>query len=237
MRTLLMFVLGALMCACTTDAYTETTISILEDLTEDDFALTPSEDNVLPLLNLKENMWQGQRFRYGTLSDMEHTKRQEFILESEAELFGNSFKRKQKVQKYRKQITELLQESKDSTGYPYSAIWEPLVKEIQELQSKTNSISTLYLFSDLQENVEWFSVHNSRDYQKLKNDAQSVVKLYAEKAVAIKNTSHVSVVVAYRPTTRREDKTFKIMKELYTKVFHELGVPITFVANLNTPLS
>lgn len=234
MKNILVLVLGMLLYGCTTGEQNETNISVLEDVTETDFALTPSDSIIFPLLELQDDLWQAVRFRYGTLSDKEHNKRQEVTLEKEISLLGNSFKRKQKVKQYRKRVTALLQKKKVRTAYNHSTIWEPLVKEIQVLQSNTNSRTIIYLFSDLQENADWFSVYKTSDWMLLQNKREAVKTLFLEKAQGIATTSHISVVVAYQPKTRTEDQSFKIMKELYTSVFSELGIPIHFVANLNT---
>jgi len=230
-----LLVLGILMGSCTNSENKMVTISVLEDVTETNFIASSSFELMESKLGLSDDIWAGVRFRYGTISSLEHNKRYELLLKPEQSLTGNNLERRAKVTAFSQEVEYLLNHPKDSTVYQYSAIWEPLTEEIKMLQKDSLGVFTVYLFSDLQENNNsWFSTYSKSDMGHLKNNPQKIEQLFLEKAKAIsKKASTLKVIVVYQPRNRQEDMLFKQMKQLYKAVFKELQIPIEFTANLN----
>lgn len=226
------FLLITLTTSCNTDVKTQI-ISVLEDKTEANFAVVPTPETILSLYHLEDNIWKSVIFRYGSITSLENNHRKQVSLQSEQSLFGNELQRKQDVVNFTAEIASILEESKDTISYKFSAIWLPVVEEIKSLQRVTNATTTLYLYSDLRENTNhWFSTYNRSDVTRLKTDMESVVQLFLDKATGIIPSENISLVVIYTPKNEKEDQSFNQLKKLYQSVFDQLGISISFTTNI-----
>lgn len=228
-------VLWLMLSACTTDKK-QTIISVLEDVTEADFLVTPEPNTILSQFKLDRDLWQGVQFRYGSISSLVHNERIAYELPSKTALLSNEIQRKTVVKQFKANVNEALKRDSYIAEHRYSAIWTPLVTEIKSLQAIPNSDATLYLFSDLQENnPDWFSLLKYEDAIQLERNMESVVKLFVSRADGIrKGNKNIKVVVVYQPNNIKEDAAFSKMKQLYSAIFKALGISIEFIANLNT---
>ena len=220
--------------ACTTSADTPQVISVLEDVTETHFVAQPNTSSIIGQFNLEANLWKGAIFRYGQINSLIHNKREAFSLESNKALLGNELERRSAVKTFQNHIQQALKTVKDSTAHHSSSIWKPLVEELKSLQQLPNTNSVLYLFSDLQENSNWFSVHRYKDLQQLHTDKEAVWCLFLKQAEDIIASQTLTVVVVYQPRTLKEDEAFSKMKALYQTLFQKLGIPIVFTSHINS---
>lgn len=235
-RNIQFLVLWLILSACTSTEKESITISVLEDVTENDFIAKPGANAIVDQYGLENDLWQSVKFRYGRISNLIHNQRVEYVLGGETALLGNEITRRTDIKKFKADIKQSLELSRDSIGYPYSSIWEPLTAELKALQQFPNSQTTLYLYSDLQENnSDWFSVHRDNDLILLERTPKKARTLFLGKAEGIqKGKGNISVVVVYQPRTMKEDGDFSRMSELYRSIFRELDIPIAFTAQLNT---
>lgn len=231
--TYYLFIVLALNVSCTNDTNT-TVISVLEDTTEDDFLVRPKAEEILPLFDLDTDPWQGRMFRYGELNDLHHNGRSEVSIGHEHPLLGNELERRADVDAFRAQITTILDRTLNSLGKSHSTIWEPIVAELMELQGDTLQPAILYVYSDLRENADWFSVYSYPDYLLKDRDIERVARLFLDRALSVRANGKVKVIVVHQPKDRREDASFSQMVTLYRRIFNELQIPIEFVTNLNT---
>ena len=202
-------VLGLMLSACTTDKK-QTIISVLEDITEADFLVTPNPNAILSQFKLDDDPWQGAQFRYGSISSLIHNERVAYKLPPKDALFSNEIQRKTAVKQFKADVTEALKKDSYIAEHHYSAIWTPLVEELESLQAIPNSEATLYLFSDLQENnPEWFSVLKYEDVIQLERNTQSVIEHFVSRADGVKRgNKNIKVVVVYQPQNMKEDTAF-----------------------------
>ncbi len=226
-------VLGLMLSACTADKK-QTIISVLEDVTEADFLVTPHMSTILPQFHLDKDKWQAVEFRYGSISSLIHNKRVSYKLMSENALFANDIERKAKIKQFKQDVSEALKKNTYTEAHRYSAIWTPLMDEIRALQNIPKSNATLYLYSDLQENnSSWFSIHKYNDLMLLERNTQKVAERFLSETEGIKKgNKNITVIVVYQPRTMKEDIAFSKMKKLYTIVFKELGISIAFITKL-----
>ena len=229
-RYIYILVLGLTMSACTNSEQTGVTISVLEDITEIDFVARPKSESIDSKFGLFDNPWQSARFRYGTMNSLVHNRRLELQIQSGTALTGNQLERDAEIAEFEKGIDSILSIPKDGKAYSHSSIWEPIVEELMVLQKDTLNQTTLYVYSDLQENNErWFSVHRYKDLMLLESSSDSIKDLFLEQAKSIrKNPSNIRVIVVYEPQTMKEDKRFTQLRQLYKMVFSELGIPVEF---------
>ena len=227
--------LGLTMSACTDSNEQGTSISVLEDRTEEDFIAKPSSNRIKQKFGLDKDSWKSAIFRHGNISSLIHNERYEISLKGETAMFGNQLERDLEVKQFLSKADSILNSRVVKNDYEYSSIWRPIVEELVYLQRDSISSTTLYIYSDLQENNnEWFSVHRYKDLLQLEKKTNKVKNLFLDKAKAVsKTSSNIKVVVIYQPRTVKEDKAFSLIKTLYVDIFKNLNIPIEFVSNLN----
>ena len=225
-------VLGLMISACTHSEKKPTIISVLEDDTELDFIAKPTTESITSLYSFKTDLWQSATFRYGRINSLTHNQREETSIKAAQMLLGNELERQQLVADFKADIHVILNKPKDSTIYRQSSIWLPLIKELKYLQEYTNHSATLYLFSDLRENTNWYSTYQASDLKKLQNNPKEVIELFLNKAKEVQASPNITVVVVFQPRTVEQDILFEQLQELYTKLFLQLGIQIEFITNL-----
>lgn len=233
MKNILLLVTILTLLSCNSDTTGTTNISILEDTTEHDFQVRPDADAILDAYHLKEDKWQSARFRYKLITDVSHNPQTEVYLKSAQSFMDNELERDVEVASFTKEVTGIIQDS-IAKGRDHSSIFKPLVQEILSLQQDSSSVSTIYLFSDLQENdPNFFSIYHPNHQKLLQQQSEKVVELFLEVASEIHaNTGMLNVVVIYQPVSVAEDRQFIQMKSLYQNIFDRLGIPIAFQSNM-----
>jgi hypothetical protein len=230
-KALALLLLPLICFSCSSDAIDGKTVSVLRDITETTFLAQPDYKSIAPTLGLEENIWRSSTFRYGTLSSLQHTKRMEYSLNGEWSLLGNEIERRGKVKTFLNDVKNSLQVSTDSTEHKFSSIWLPIVEEIALLQNKPSGI--LFIFSDIAENSELFYSISKSEQKLLENSPDEVKQRFLNAALKIRDgMGNVEVVIVYQPKNRIEDSYFSLMKGLYSDIFDELSIPVTFVTNL-----
>lgn len=227
-------VFGLTMSACTNSEQTGVRISVLEDFTETDFIAKPNADVFRTKFGLENDPWQSANFRYGAISSLIHNKRMQTGLSGGTALLGNQLERDAEIAKFYADIDTVLTSIKQTNKHQYSSIWKPIVEELQYLQKDTMNVTTLYVYSDLQENNgNWFSVHRYEDLRLLQSNPNKVQELFLQQASGVRSSSNVKMVVVYQPQTMKQDSMFSQMRQVYTAVFKQLGISIEFVSHLN----
>ena len=209
-------------------------ISVLEDCTETDFIAQVEYETINPKFALDSDIWQSSVFRYGAITSLSRNKIEEVSLPSQNFLMGNDLERRQLVKQYKQNIQQILDEPRDYSNNQYSSIWKPIVRELEVLQTHTDKISTLYVFSDLGENSpRWFSIYKSEDLNLLKQNPEKVVSLFLKEASSVqRHNPNIEVVVVFQPKNMHEDDMFMTLSKLYTSIFQELGISLSFVSKL-----
>jgi hypothetical protein len=229
-------VIGLIVSACTVSNNSNTVISVLEDMTETDFVAKPSSKNIINQFSFDIDLWHSASFRYGRISSLVHNSRYFVSIDQEKALLGNELERRRLITNFNKDVRDILNKPKDSSGYNYSSIWLPIIEELKILQSDSISKSKLYVFSDLQENTRWFSVFRIADIHLLESQTDALVDSFLSKSKGIKSSNVIEVIVVYQPKTIAEDELFQKLKQLYLKLFSSLGISIKFTANLNSEI-
>jgi len=232
MKAIYTLLILLLLMSCEDNTMTKT-ISVLKDTTEADFKARPEAETIITKFGLETNKWQAITFRYKRITHVSHTPQQEISLESGTSFVDNELERDNKVAFFKKELKKMLQDS-ISEGKQHSAIFKPLVKEIITLQQDSSSTSTIYLFSDLQENdPSFFSVYNPYHLKTLEQQPDKVKQRFMETAEGILGQAQkVKIIVIYEPTTIAQDQKFTQMKLLYQSIFKALGVHIEFHSNM-----
>ncbi|MCK8479050.1 hypothetical protein [Psychroserpens algicola] len=209
-------------------------ISVLEDTTETDFIAKVDFKNLTSAYGFENDMWQSAMFRYGTINSLTLNERDETSIESEHSMLGNELERRQLVSIFKQDVEQILHKPKDYSKGQYSSIWRPIVQELEILQAYKEQKSSLYVFSDLQENhPHWFSVYKSSDLKLLKDSPEKVRDLFLKESMGIeRHNPNIEVIVVYQPSTTHQDSDFLLLKGLYASIFKELGIRISFTSKI-----
>jgi len=233
-KNISIILLGLMVSACTSIEPKGRLVSVLEDCTETDFIAQVESDNIIPKFGLENDPWQSSVFRYGTITSLTRNRIEEVSLPNQNNLLGNELERRQLVKQFKQSVQQILEEPRDYSNNQYSSIWKPIVRELEVLQSHTDKTSTLYVFSDLFENSHnWFSVYQYKDLKVLRDTPEKVVMLFLNEASSvIRHNLNIEVIVVFQPKNIQEDDLFMMLSNVYTSIFQELGISISFISKL-----
>lgn len=212
----------------------ETSVTVLEDVTEPNFQTHPHPDAVIDNYGFDENLFTSARFRYSSISSLNHNAEYELSLEGESNLLSNELERREAIKDFEASIEKVLHSQSRNTYHNYSSIWKPIVREIEKLQAYSGA-KLLLVYSDLQENNKWFSIHRRKDLQRLIKQSDEVKEQFLAEAKAIKpSDSLLKVIVVYQPKNMKDDERFTRLADLYRSIFKELDIPISFKTQITS---
>ena len=231
---LLAFILALLVLMGYGCTRSETSVTVLEDVTEPDFKTHPHPDAVIDNYGFDENLFTSARFRYSSISSLNHNAEFEFYLEGESNLLSNELERREAIKDFETSVEKVLFSQNRNGYHKYSSIWKPIVREIEKLQAYSGK-RLLLVYSDLQENSKWFSIHKRKDLHRLIKQRGEVKEQFLAEAQAIKpSDSLLKVIVVYQPKTMIDDERFTRLADLYRSIFTELDIPISFKTQINS---
>jgi|GEM_PF-2251995 len=212
----------------------ETSVTVIEDVTELDFLVHPHPDDVIDIYGFNENLFASARFRYSSISSLNHNAEFELYLEGKHNLLSNELERRDDIKDFENSIDKILFSQNGNGYHKYSSIWKPIVREIVKLQKYAGE-KHLLVYSDLQENSKWFSIHKRDDLHRLLTQRETVKEQFLGEADDIKQSdSLLEVIVIYQPKTIKDDERFSLLVDLYRSVFKELDIPISFKTQINS---
>jgi hypothetical protein len=207
--------------------------SVMEDRTETHFKIRPKSEDISAHLGMENNPWRGTIFRFTTVSEIDYNQQTEVVLEPENKITGNSYLRKKKIQDFKNEITGILNYTRDSLEQKQSAIFLPVIRELIHLSEMEGAAKELILYSDLKENdSEWFSFYRSSNLKTLQENPDKAVELFLSKVPDGTKFNGVSLHIIYEPLDSQDNKEFRLMINIYQRVFNKLGVPFKISANL-----
>ena len=206
----------------------KSSITILEDVTEPDFLSRPHAEAIFENYGFDKDLFAQANFRYSTISSLEHNPEHNLSLDGSGPFFANELDRRVAVKGFQRAIERIIPSVPPSQGHEYSSIWKPIVREIILLQQQ-EGLKQLFIFSDLQENSKFFSIHQYSDFNRLVNQERQVMQQFLELAHQIERSdSLLNVTVVHQPKTMENDEQYNRMKALYQLIFRELDIDITF---------
>ena len=225
--------LCATLTSCHTDNQPFEVYSLMNDVT-DTLRARPNNKELFKLLNIKDRS-KHITFRYSEISDVSINEVFELTLTAERMgLFSNAVRERVAANMYERNLAELIvQKDSATTAHSHSAIFDPIMKEIQYLGTLPNGYrKTLIIYSDLMENNSWVSFYKPQDRERLFRSPNQLVKHYIKRAGDKQDIQNLSVNIIYLPRDNRDSDRYSLIQYLYTEVFRELGIPISFSGNL-----
>jgi hypothetical protein len=202
----------------------EILVSVLDDTTEKEMsAFQPSD--ILTYFDLERNQWNNLCFRYQSLTGSDYNKVKTLEILAETQLFSNNIERRNKLKAFQKDIQNCKKDS--NQGYEKSSIFIPLIKEIEYLNNHyPNRSIQILVYSNLMDNTDWVSWYDPYT----KNNEKTLVKYQAHfPKIEINNTIEVKVI--FTPTAK-ENKRFREIVTLYTKLFQDIGISFRVGASI-----
>ncbi len=173
-------------------------------------------------------------FRYSRLSDVDMNVVQQ--LERPAKqsgLFSNAIQEKKRIEAFQKEFNDLITPLGGS-GEPYSAIFKPILAEMEYLASLPPDYEKhLIVYSNLMENSDWLSFYRGSDLWLLKYKPKKVIARYLEQIPKNVNYTDVQIHIIFVPKDYEDNIRFKSLRAVYTKVFHQMGISVSFSGNLS----
>lgn len=219
------------MISCTPSVEQKVVYSVLHDTTDPLEAL-PEADELWRFTD-GDNTEKHLTFRYSTISDVDMNVVRQLERPAIASgLFANAVQEKKRAQRFKEEF-DLLFEQTDSIGASHSAIFKPILAELEYLANLPHTDKKyLIVYSNLVENSDWLSYYNATDLWHLNNTPNVIVKRYLEQVPKDANYRGVALHIVFKATGYTDNIRFKQLRAVYTEIFTQLNVPISFSANL-----
>ncbi|NVN95460.1 MAG: hypothetical protein HXX18_09285 [Bacteroidetes bacterium] len=205
---------------------------IINDHT-DYFTVKPKADEIKNLYDFKNNIWDEANFRLINITDININKTYQAKIESENYLLSNKFKRKEKIKAFLTDIDKITVNSeKEKIGKDYSAIYEPIAKELNRLSQHKADKKYMLIYGDLMQNTDEISFYDKNVFEKLKSNPDKI-KQYFNSQVSLNNLGGIKIILLFQPNNIKQDVEYKVVSEFYKKLFEEKGAKVEITANLN----
>jgi len=208
--------------ACENPPVKKELYSILVDTTDEHLSTTNAAE-LLSVMNLKNEM-KSVHLRYSEITDVDFNKVKELSFAAATTgLLGNEVKAKRKRIQFEKGVGQLLAPKDSILEAQYSSIFDPIIRELQFLSKQTSyTKKKLIVYSNLMENSQWVSFYTSKEYYLL---------MYRQKTTKFPTTD-LELQIVYIPHNQKDNMNFKALQKLYLEVFDQIGIPVSFTANV-----
>lgn len=200
--------------------------------TTDPLLVMPSAENLWQFMNA-DNSDTHLTFRYAMLSDVDMNVVQQLQRPAQQSgLFANAVNEKKRHKGFKGTFNALFEQN-DSIGASHSAIFKPILEELNYLAKLPNTdVKHLIIYSNLVENSDWLSYYSGTDLWQLRYALKTIVKRYLAQVPKATNYKGVQLHIVFKPSDFEDNKRFKQLRAVYTEVFSQLNVQINFSANL-----
>jgi hypothetical protein len=167
----------------------------------------------------------------GFISDIRYTGIEEFKIPG-ATINGNVFDRQNLYNQFYTNIIRQTETIHDSTGTRFSFVAFANAKMLHKIAGCLEcSERNVYIFGDLAENTEAFSIYKQEDSLLL---IQSPLKVmdYFDKWYPLPDINGVEVTFVYRPSNRRIDAQYDILSRFFKDYYQRHGANVNITATL-----
>lgn len=210
----------------------KTEITVIRDLT-DKFNAMPNAEEIKSLYELENNIWDEGLFRLIDLTDLNINKTNQANINAENFLFGNKYKRKDKVKAFLAKIHKIISfTDTKAVGKDNSAVYYPIAMELNRLSKSKASTKLMLIYSDLMENTNTLTFYDKNTLKKLKTKPDYIQQNF-ESQLKLANLSGIKIYLIYQPTNTKQDEDYKVVSDFYRKLFESKGAIVEIRANLN----
>jgi len=241
-KAMLLLICNLILYSCTSKKDVKNSnvqVSVIVDET-DQLKVLPETSALFNLYNFdfEENI--AATFRIRSLTDKQLNPVREFHLPDGAETEKSNQKedpyyREKVIQSFYTNIKHAVMQvdsdaMKDSS-LQYSECFRTLAEELQRFQKDNQWKSVLVVFSDLQENSDFFTCYSKANQIQLCKKPDSIVTLFNNTGLLPKNLKGVEVFFIYKPISRQDDQRFAVMASIFKKLLVDRGCDVKIQAN------
>lgn len=218
---------------CTAPENRTEVYSVLHDIT-DPLQAIPDPDELIRFMDITEPD-KTIVLRYAHISDVDfNTVKQLVRPQQQTGLLANQVQEKKKHRQFEKDVRKLFEKQDSLAPASHSSVFLPIIRELRYLASLPDEYTKhLIIYSDLMENNNDFvSFYQPKDIRLLHQHPDILKDRYLNTAGTLPAVSNLHVQVIFIPKDNTENTQYREIQVLYQNVFDELGIPITFSANL-----
>jgi|GEM_PF-1376125 len=206
----------------------------LYDITDEHMADLTYEELYASIITTG-GVWDGHKFTYGVISDIEYNPEVILSLPSEVSWFGNEFKRKAKIKQFAVDLKSITDSMKKDERQ-YSIIFPTIVRTVNQLAKKVSTgKKSILIFSDLMENAPGLSFHKMPIHQLNKVKANRLLdKLVKHYNIDLAdNLEGIEVKFVYKARNYSDSRRFSNLVNMYRNVLEKRDATVVVAANLN----
>jgi len=207
------------------------TVFLLVDRT-DDIPVTPTGRNLVELIELDKNPFNGAQVCLTIISDIEHGKWDLINLESENELSGNNTRRKLQIHAFERRLDTAIQNTRDTTlkVTNHSIIYKPMAEALEKLRQVSTTKKVLILASNLYENssISYYSTHTLAC---MKKDPKKIYQLLEEEA-SLPDLTGIQIIFLNKPKSYKDNNNYSIVSGFYKNWFEAKGAIVSIQCSL-----
>jgi hypothetical protein len=208
-------------------------VSILSDKT-DDFIAQPDATEVVLMLNLEQHMWGKAKLNIQTITDVDYNTVHSLYLPDRFILLSNPTARDKEIADFKQAVEKSIDTvNSEKIGYTGSNICAPLFRELNRIALSGADIKRVILYSDMEENSQFFSVYRDADLAMLKNNPEAAAKFF-KRFGELGNLHGVEVYFVFQPQTRLDNEYFRVMTNFLKPLLEQAGAAVYIGANLVT---
>lgn len=234
MKTVMMIMCMALVCACTSKEAKAYYTTVMLDLTEED-AYRPQADVVKPHAALPERK-AGKYFSILPINDLAHNMHNGvMITRADVGISYDEMSRKLVVDDYTRKVDSLLH-NLDSLQYgtDHSKIFRAIVTEARFLMKQDCDVRKIVCYSDLEENSDFFSLRN-RAHRKMMDDPEAMVKYFETQYNLEEDESFDGLIIEiYHVPGYETERSFDVFLQLYSDIFESHGATVSHELSIIT---
>jgi hypothetical protein len=223
-------IIGGLIVAFSYKSPTTTEIIVWDDVT-DEYLSHPDPNEILSLGDFTgDNKWNGALIRYSTLSDISYNTITEIKLPAENKWLSNEIERDRAIKTFKEKLAKTIS-SNDSIGKNHSFLYVPIARELNRLSKSKSQKRIVVIYSDLMENDPDFSFYDKHVFSSIESNSDSV-KGHFESQEPLSALFGIEIYIVYRSSDVAKDMEFRIVSELFKKMFQGKGATVYISANL-----
>tara|TARA_R110002124_G_scaffold17532_3_gene73496 strand:- start:378227 stop:378883 length:657 start_codon:yes stop_codon:yes gene_type:complete len=199
-------------------------LSVLSDRTDPSITLPQAED-ILGLMGLDTEPNTGVDFNFKVIGNVDYSPTQSLQLKTHS-LWDNDFQRTSNVQGFLTSVdTLLIRENQKDYKFNSSSILRPLLEQLKAVKGSNATQKAVVLYSDLQEISDVMNVVDARQ-KKLLMESPLLVAEKIKTKVMVPELNGVYLYIIHYPTTRKDNRDFRAMLEVYRHLFEGAGLQI-----------
>jgi hypothetical protein len=215
------------------------TVAAIVDIT-DPLVLYPNPDAILRLYGFDKEKNTEAFFRLCLITDRQINTTEDFHLgngittEADNKIDDPQFRQKLILAYYktiRKSITDFTVINRKDSSLRYSECFKNITRQLSEMKQKHATENTLLIFSDLQENTEFFSNYAKQGKDLLYNHSEKLVAIFDKTKLLPDDLKGFNIFFLFQPKNRNEDKAYVAMTTIYKSLLEKRNARVTITAS------